>query len=90
MVNCNLVLHYTGLAYGLLTGLDPVYGLYTSFVPVIVYSILGTSRQLSTGYYMHTCACMYMCKHVPFKYPGGGVSGLWYMFVVGAEMFITC
>ncbi|XP_019864177.1 PREDICTED: solute carrier family 26 member 6-like [Amphimedon queenslandica] len=38
-----------GLAYGLLSGLPAVYGLYGSFVPVIVYSFLGTSRHISVG-----------------------------------------
>ena len=38
-----------GLAYGLLAGLPAVYGLYVSFVPVLVYSLLGSSRHISVG-----------------------------------------
>jgi uncharacterized membrane protein YgcG len=38
-----------GLAYAGLAGLDPIYGLYTAFVPVIMYAFLGTARQLSMG-----------------------------------------
>ena len=41
--------HEIGLAYGLLTTLDPVYGLYTSLVPVLVYSVFGTSKHISIG-----------------------------------------
>ena len=37
------------LAYGQLTGLGAVFGLYTTTFPLFVYFILGTSRQLSVG-----------------------------------------
>ncbi|MCB0595893.1 MAG: solute carrier family 26 protein [Lewinellaceae bacterium] len=38
-----------GMAYGLLAGLTPIYGLYASIVPLFFYSFFGTSRQLSVG-----------------------------------------
>jgi len=38
-----------GMGYAGVAGLPPVYGLYTSLLPIFVYSMLGTSRQLSVG-----------------------------------------
>ena len=37
------------MAYAQLAGLPAYYGLYASFLPVIIASIFGSSRQLATG-----------------------------------------
>jgi len=38
-----------GMAYALIAGLSPIYGLYASLVPLVVYAVFGTSRQLAVG-----------------------------------------
>lgn len=38
-----------GMAYAMIAGLPPVYGLYAATVPLVLYALLGTSRQLAVG-----------------------------------------
>ena len=38
-----------GMAYALIAGLPPIYGLYAALTPQIIYALLGTSRQLAVG-----------------------------------------
>lgn len=38
-----------GMAYAVLAGMPPIYGLYAALVPLVVYTLLGTSRHLAVG-----------------------------------------
>ncbi|MBK9254179.1 MAG: solute carrier family 26 protein [Saprospiraceae bacterium] len=38
-----------GMAYSMLAGLPPIYGLYAVTIPLLIYAFLGTSRQLAVG-----------------------------------------
>ncbi|WP_378188418.1 SulP family inorganic anion transporter [Aquimarina sp. W85] len=48
-ITVGVVLIPQAIAYALLMGVPPIYGLYTCVIPLIVYALLGTSRQLSIG-----------------------------------------
>lgn len=38
-----------GLAYAILAGLPPIYGLYTAWAPLFIYFLFGSSRELAVG-----------------------------------------
>ena len=44
-----IVLIPQGMAYAMIAGMPPVYGLYAGIIPILVYALLGTSRQLAIG-----------------------------------------
>ncbi len=48
-VTVGVVLIPQSIAYAILAGAPPIHGLYASLIPLLVYAILGTSRQLSVG-----------------------------------------
>lgn len=51
------------MAYAMLASLPPVYGLYTSLVPTIIYAILGTSKHMSTGTFAITSLLLGQFAH---------------------------
>jgi len=66
-----------GMAYGLLAGVHPVYGLYSCFFPVLLWFVFSTSKHTSVGklqllllpfaYFLFICdleavICQYLCS----------------------------
>ncbi|MEJ2575319.1 MAG: SulP family inorganic anion transporter, partial [Gammaproteobacteria bacterium] len=68
-VTVALILVPQSMAYAQLAGLPVVYGLYASFVPVIVASLWGSSSQLHTGP-VAMLSLMSAAAVVPFAAPG--------------------
>lgn len=46
-ITVGIMLIPQGMAYALIVGVPPVYGLYAAIIPQIVYALMGTSRKLS-------------------------------------------
>ncbi|KAK9154227.1 hypothetical protein Sjap_001707 [Stephania japonica] len=48
-ITVGIMLVPQAMSYAKLAGLHPIYGLYSGFVPIFVYAIFGSSRQLAIG-----------------------------------------
>ncbi|NAY91376.1 sulfate permease [Muricauda sp. JGD-17] len=48
-ITLGIMLVPQGMAYALIAGMPPIYGLYAALVPQFVYALTGTSRQLGVG-----------------------------------------
>ena len=48
-ITVGIVLIPQGIAYALIAGLPPIYGLYCALVPQIMYAIFGSSKQVAIG-----------------------------------------
>jgi SulP family sulfate permease len=48
-ITVGIVLVPQGIAYALIAGLPPIYGLYCALVPQVIYAIFGSSRQVAVG-----------------------------------------
>ncbi|MDO6603120.1 SulP family inorganic anion transporter [Arenibacter palladensis] len=48
-ITVGIILIPQGMAYAMIAGLPPVYGLYASLFPILTYAFLGTSRQIAVG-----------------------------------------
>jgi SulP family sulfate permease len=48
-ITVGIILIPQGIAYALIAGLPPIYGLYCALVPQVMYAVFGSSRQVSIG-----------------------------------------
>jgi SulP family sulfate permease len=48
-ITVGIILIPQGIAYALIAGLPPIYGLYCALVPQVIYAIFGSSRQVAIG-----------------------------------------
>jgi SulP family sulfate permease len=48
-ITVSVMLVPQGMAYALLAGMPPIYGLYGGLIPLFLYGVMGTSRQMSIG-----------------------------------------
>lgn len=48
-VTVGIILIPQGIAYALIAGLPPIYGLYCALAPQVIYAIFGTSQQVAIG-----------------------------------------
>jgi len=48
-ITVGIILIPQGIAYALIAGLPPIYGLYCALMPQVIYAIFGSSRQAAVG-----------------------------------------
>ncbi|KAH8399187.1 hypothetical protein KR215_003782 [Drosophila sulfurigaster] len=70
-----------GLAYATLAGLEPQYGLYSSFVGGIVYAMLGSCRQVTIG--PTALLALMTSRHTGFGLDSGPAYGILLCLISG-------
>ena len=48
-ITVGIMLVPQGMAYAMIAGMPPIYGLYAAFIPQVIYALFGSSRQLSVA-----------------------------------------
>lgn len=48
-ITVSIILIPQGIAYALIAGLPPIYGLYAALIPQVIYAFFGSSRQVAIG-----------------------------------------
>ncbi len=68
-----LPLSFPGIAAGVLAGLSAAYGLYTTFVPPLLYVFLGRSLHISLGCFGITSIQINLAMQKPGVAPDGSL-----------------
>ncbi len=48
-ITVGIILIPQGIAYALIAGLPPIYGLYSALIPQVMYTLFGSSKQVAIG-----------------------------------------